>query len=60
MATDRLGDLNGTLASLSDTTRAALDAVLPSTWSHGNPIDIIGDADAARYRRALEVLLERG
>jgi acetyltransferase len=57
MATDRLGDLNGTLAILSDTTRAALDAVLPSTWSHGNPIDIIGDADAARYRRALEVLL---
>ncbi len=57
MATDRLGDLNGTLAALTDTTRAALDAVLPSTWSHGNPIDIIGDADAARYRRALEVLL---
>jgi acetyltransferase len=57
MATDRLGDLNGTLAVLSDTTRAALDAVLPPTWSHGNPIDIIGDADAARYRRALDVLL---
>ena len=57
MATDRLGDLNGTLAALTDSTRAALDAVLPSTWSHGNPIDIIGDADAARYRRALEILL---
>jgi acetyltransferase len=57
MATDRLGDLNGTLANLSHTTRMALDTVLPPTWSHGNPIDIIGDADAARYRAALEILL---
>jgi acetyltransferase len=57
MATDRLGDLNGTLAQLSDDTRAKLDAVLPATWSHGNPVDIIGDADAGRYRQSLESLL---
>ena len=57
MATDRLGDLGGTLATLSDETKAALDAVLPSTWSHGNPIDIIGDADAERYCAALEIVL---
>ena len=57
MAADRLGDLGGTLAVLSEKTRAALDAVLPPTWSQGNPIDIIGDADAARYARALEVVL---
>ena len=31
MATDRLGDLNGILAQLSDDTRAKLAAVLPST-----------------------------
>ena len=35
-----------------DATRAALDAVLPPTWSHGNPVDIIGDADAGRATRA--------
>jgi acetyltransferase len=58
MATDRLGDRNGTLATLSDTTRSALDAVLPPTWSHGNPVDIVGDADAQRYCAALEVLLD--
>jgi acetyltransferase len=58
MATDRLGDRGGTLSTLSDATRAALDAVLPPTWSHGNPVDIIGDADAVRYRAALEVLLD--
>ncbi len=57
MATDRLGDRNGTLAVLADATRTSLDAVLPPTWSRGNPIDIIGDADAARYRAALEILL---
>jgi acetyltransferase len=57
LATDRLGDLGGTLANLSDSTRSALDAVLPPTWSRGNPIDIIGDADPARYAAALEVVL---
>ncbi len=58
MAADRLGDLGGTLAVLSEKTCTALDGVLPSTWSHGNPIDIIGDADAERYGRALQVVLE--
>ena len=33
---------------------ARLDAVLPATWSHGNPVDIIGDAPAsATWRRAI-------
>jgi acetyltransferase len=57
LATDRLGDLNGTLAELTEATLGALNAVLPPTWSHGNPVDIIGDADAERYQRALEILL---
>src|SRR5262249_4362201 len=57
LAADRLGDHKGRLASLADVTRARLDAVLPPTWSHGNPVDIIGDADAARYRQALDALM---
>ena len=60
LATDRLGELDGTLASLSEATRTALDQALPSTWSHGNPVDIVGDADADRYCGALEILLEAG
>jgi acetyltransferase len=56
LAADRLGDLGGRLATLSDAARSALDAALPPTWSHGNPVDIIGDADPARYARALEIL----
>src|SRR5690606_10292041 len=35
----------------------ALDRVLPPTWSRSNPVDIVGDADAARYTAALEALL---
>ena len=57
LAVDRLVDLGGTLATLSDKTRETLDAILPPTWSHANPIDIIGDADPARYAGALEALL---
>jgi acetyltransferase len=56
MATDSLIDQGGRLAELSAETTAALDAVLPPTWSHGNPVDIIGDADGARYAKALEIL----
>ena len=57
LAVDRLADLGGTLAELSGQTVAELDAVLPPTWSKANPVDIIGDADAARYAASLEVLL---
>lgn len=56
MATDSLIDEGGRLADLSSDTLKRLDAVLPPTWSHGNPIDIIGDADGPRYERALSAL----
>ncbi|MCK9915606.1 bifunctional acetate--CoA ligase family protein/GNAT family N-acetyltransferase [Microbacteriaceae bacterium K1510] len=58
LATDRLIEEGGKLAALSETTIGKLNAVLPSTWSHANPIDIIGDADAARYSHAVEVMLQ--
>jgi acetyltransferase len=57
LAVDRLIDLGGTLAELSQETQAKLDAVLPRGWSNANPVDIIGDADAARYAAALDILL---
>jgi acetyltransferase len=58
LAADRLAELDGRLASLSDAGTVALDGVLPATWSRGNPVDIVGDAGPARYARALAVLLE--
>jgi acetyltransferase len=57
LAVDRLAELGGVTAALSPAIKQQLDAVLPPTWSGGNPVDIIGDADAARYAAALELLL---
>jgi acetyltransferase len=57
LAVDRLAELGGITAALSAATKEQLDAVLPPTWSGSNPVDIIGDADAARYAAALEILL---
>ena len=58
MAVDALLDYGGRMAELSEATVAALNAVLPPTWSRGNPVDIIGDAPPERYAKALEILLE--
>ncbi len=58
LAVDRLVELGGIPATIEPATREKLDAVLPPTWSGSNPVDIVGDADAARYAAALEVLLD--
>jgi acetyltransferase len=55
LATDALLLEGGELTSLSKETLAELDKVLPSHWSHNNPIDVLGDADAARYAKSLEI-----
>ncbi|HUX24057.1 MAG TPA: bifunctional acetate--CoA ligase family protein/GNAT family N-acetyltransferase [Burkholderiales bacterium] len=55
LATDTLIALGGELAELSDESIGALDKVLPPHWSHGNPIDILGDADPERYAQALAI-----
>jgi acetyltransferase len=55
MATDALMLSGGQLASLGQETLAALNAALPPFWSHGNPIDLLGDATPERYRLAVEV-----
>ena len=58
MAVDALALRGGQLAGLSEATLQRLDAALPDTWSHGNPVDIIGDAPVSRYVATLEALLE--
>jgi acetyltransferase len=57
LAVDALADLGGTLAEISADTMARLDAALPPIWSRGNPVDIAGDADGARYAAACDALL---
>lgn len=58
MATDALIDLGGELAKISDKSIAELDRSLPSFWSKGNPIDILGDADEKRYANAIKACID--
>ena len=37
-----------------------LNKVLPHYWSHGNPIDILGDAKADRFKAVVEACLDDG
>jgi acetyltransferase len=57
MATDALIAKGGKLAKLSKKTLDELNSVLPSFWSRGNPIDVLGDAGAEQYRTAVEACL---
>lgn len=55
LATDALISNGCELASLSESTMEELNQILPAHWSHNNPIDVLGDADAQRYAAALDV-----
>lgn len=55
LATDTLLTTGGELAEISSETMQKLNEFLPASWSHNNPIDIIGDADPQRYAKSLEV-----
>ena len=55
IATDALVGGGGKLTELSASAIERYNEVLPSVWSHNNPVDIIGDAEPARYAQALEI-----
>jgi acetyltransferase len=55
LATDALIQGGGELTPISDETMEELNGFLPAAWSHGNPIDILGDADPERYAKSLEI-----
>ena len=57
MAADALLARDGELAELQPATLKALDEVLPEAWSHGNPVDVLGDAPAKRYGEAVKTVL---
>jgi len=58
MATDSLLTRGGSLAKLSQKTMDKLNSILPHYWSRGNPVDILGDARAERFREAVELCLD--
>jgi acetyltransferase len=57
MAADAAALAGLDLAPLPQAVQAAMDTFLPPNWSHGNPVDIIGDAPVERYVRTLKTLL---
>jgi acetyltransferase len=57
MATDELLERRGTLAELAPETVEELTAVLPAHWSHGNPVDVLGDAGPDRFAKALDIVV---
>ena len=57
MACDAWLARRGRLAKLDSATIEKLNQLLPTCWSHGNPLDVLGDATADRYRIAIEASL---
>ncbi len=58
MATDTIISLGGKLETLSNETMGKLDQLLPSYWSHGNPVDVLGDASPKRISEATSIVLD--
>jgi acetyltransferase len=56
LASNALIQGGGEMASLGKPTRAALDAILPPSWSHDNPIDVLGDATPERFAKTIEIV----
>jgi len=56
VSTDAARESGLEVAPLDDPVRRRLDALLPPTASVVNPVDLVGDADAARYSNALHAI----
>lgn len=55
LAADALLGAGGELAAPAPETLERLNTLLPAHWSHGNPVDILGDADHVRFGQAVEI-----
>ena len=57
LAADSAVENGISLAQLSESSIEQLNQVLPAHWSHGNPVDIIGDATPERFAQAVQIAL---
>ena len=55
LATDSLMATGGELTVLSSESLHELDGFLSSHWSHNNPVDVLADADAEGFVRAVGI-----
>ncbi|SNZ02740.1 acetyltransferase [Natronoarchaeum philippinense] len=58
MTTDAIGDSRLGLADFSNETLETYGEMLPDEGNIYNPVDVLGDAPAERFREALEISLE--
>lgn len=58
ISTDSLIEEGGKVAQLSPMTIRKLNSFLPYHWSHGNPVDVLGDADPERYKNAVNACIK--
>jgi len=56
LTTDECEKNNIKIPSLKESTIKKLNEVLVPNWSHNNPIDLIGDASAEDYKKAIQIL----
>ncbi len=56
LATDILVSTGGQIAQLSHESFDAFNQLLPTHWSRSNPVDLLGDAGAERYAKAVEIV----
>lgn len=58
LATDHLVQMNGRITPLTKNTLQKLNTILSKNWSHNNPVDVLGDADAGTFARAVDICLK--
>lgn len=58
LATDALLTQGGQLAQLAPDTQRKLNEFLPPSWSHGNPVDTLGDCGPEDYAKAVEIVAD--
>lgn len=46
------------MINLPDAVYEELNQLLPNLWSHKNPVDLLGDSNAARFARVFDVLIK--
>jgi len=52
-------EMNGMdLINLPDSVIAEMDKILPDSWSHENPVDLLGDSNASRFARIFDIMIK--
>lgn len=56
LTSDYLDKNNIEMLNIKENLKLNLNKILPTNWSHNNPIDIVGDADFARELETFKIL----